>query len=798
MIHVKRKFYLGLLAFLLISNVGFTQKKVFSISGNVIDALTGKPLVGASIGIDFKKSGITSDSLGNYLIRIPQDEYVLKVSYVGYKPFRLYIKLNKNTVVDVALQDVTKQLEEVIVSSVSTRKTILTPSLGVSLLSIKGIKKIPAMMGEVDILRSLQTLPGVSSVGEGANGLNVRGGAVDQNLIFIDDTPIFNPTHLFGLFSIFASDGIRELELYKGGVPARFGGRTASVLDIKMLDPSLEKFKLEGGIGPISNRLLLDVPIIKDKLSILAVGRASFNDFWFKALAPDNMKNTRANFYDVATKIFYKPNKTNTISLMTYISHDFYRVDSLFSLENVVAKQSDFNYGHLNTSLKWNRYISPKASFEMVAAFSRYKTRTESPDSINRIDLKNSIQYQNLKASLDYAFNEKHKTNVGISAVRYDLSPGSLNRDIVSKISKVELEQEQALELALHADDEYKLNEKLTIQYGLRYTQFLNLGPIQVRKYLDGEPKSSSSLISSELKNGVAKTYGGFEPRLTMLYVFNPTTSLKFGYNRMQQFLHLISNNTTPLPTARWKIADENVSPQVSDFTSLGYFKTWNDNVWEASLETYFRDTRNVVDYVSGANLQLNETLETQLLKGRGRSYGAELMISKKKGEVTGWLSYTYARSFVQTTGAYPEQRINGGNWYPSNYDKPHTINVVFNATPDKHNSFSFIFAYNTGRPFSSPAGTYTLNGQQLPLYLSRNNDRIPDYHRLDFSWTITNPSMKEKRWEGSWIFTVYNIYGRSNPYSVYFTNGKEGTKVYQLSVFASPLVSLAYNFKFK
>ncbi len=300
------------------------------------------------------------------------------------------------------------------------------------------------------------------------------------------------------------------------------------------------------------------------------------------------------------------------------------------------------------------------------------------------------------------------------------------------------------------------------------------------------------------MKNGIAKTYGGFEPRITMLYVFNPTTSLKFGYNRMQQFLHLISNNTTPLPTARWKIADENVSPQVSDFTSLGYFKTWNDNVWEASLETYFRDTRNVVDYVSGANLQLNETLETQLLKGRGRSYGAEFMISKKKGEVTGWLSYTYARSFVQTTGAYPEQRINGGNWYPSNYDKPHTINVVFNATPDKHNSFSFIFAYNTGRPFSSPAGTYTLDGQQLPLYLSRNNDRIPDYHRLDFSWTITNPSMKEKRWEGSWIFTVYNIYGRSNPYSVFFTNGKEGTKVYQLSVFASPLVSLAYNFKFK
>ncbi|MDR6561101.1 MULTISPECIES: TonB-dependent receptor [unclassified Arcicella] len=799
MILAKPNKFIVLLIFILFScTLLAQQRKAYSLKGNVTDALTGKPLVGAIISIDFKKSGILTDSLGNYFLRIPEDEYVLKVSYLGYKPFRLYVKLNKNTVVDIQLQDVTKQLEEVIVSSIATRKNILTPSLGVSLLSMKGIKKIPAMMGEVDILRSLQTLPGVSSVGEGANGLNVRGGAVDQNLIFIDDTPIFNPTHLFGLFSIFASDGIRELELYKGGVPARFGGRTASVLDIKMLDPSLDKFKIEGGIGPISNRLLLDVPIVKNKLSILAVGRVSYNDFWFKAFAPDNIKNTRANFYDIATKVFYKPNKNNTISLMTYLSHDYYRVDSLFSLENVIAKESEFRYGHQNASLKWNHYISPKASFELIAAFSKYKTTTESPDSVNRIDLKNSIQYQNFKANLDYAFNEKHKANVGFSAVRYDLSPGSLNRDIVSKISKVELEKEQALELAIYADDEYKLNDKLTIQYGLRYTQFLNIGPIEVRKYLEGEPKSTVSLISTELKNGVAKSYGGFEPRLTMLYVFNPTTSLKFGYNRMQQFLHLISNNTTPLPTSRWKISDENVLPQISDFASIGYFKTWNDNVWEASLETYFRNINNVVDYVSGANLQLNQTLETQLLKGKGRSYGAELMITKKKGEVTGWISYTYARSFIQTTGQYPEQRINGGNWYPANYDKPHTVNIVFNATPDKHNSFSFIFAYNTGRPFSSPAGTYTLDGQQLPLYLSRNNDRIPDYHRLDFSWTITNPSMKEKRWEGSWIFTVYNIYGRSNPYSVFFTNGKDGTKVYQLSVFASPLVSLAYNFKFK
>jgi hypothetical protein len=789
---------LKIVVLLLLFASSISAQRTFSLRGNVKDAGTGKTLTGAAISLDAKKTGIITDSLGNYYLRIPQDDYVVKVSFVGYKPYRKFIKLDKNFMLDVVLEDVTKQLEEVIVSSISTRSNILTPSLGVSLLSIKGIKKIPAMMGEVDILRSLQTLPGVSSMGEGANGLNIRGGAVDQNLIFIDDTPIFNPTHLFGLFSVFASDAIRELELYKGGIPARFGGRTASVLDIKMIEPSLEKFKFEGGIGPISNRIMVEVPLIKNKLSILAAGRVSFNDFWFKAFAPDNLKNTRANFYDIANKIFYKPNAQNTIALSTYFSQDFYRVDSLFSLENVIAKQTDFRYGHANASLKWNHYFNPKTSLEILGAYSNYKTVTESPDSVNRIELKNNIQYKNFKVNLDRTLNERHQANFGFSAVRYDLSPGILNKDIISKISSIELAKEHSLELSLHADDEFKVNEKLTVQYGLRYTQFLNVGTSEIRKYQDGEPKSAVTLISSEKKEGIAKIYGGFEPRITAVYVFNAFTSMKFGYNRMQQFLNLITNNTTPLPTSRWKISDENILPQKSDFVSLGYFKTWNDNVWEASLETYYRDTRNTIDYISGANLQLNPTIETQLLQGRGRSYGAELMISKKKGELTGWVSYTFARSFQQTTGLYPEQRINGGDWYASNYDKPHSVNIVLNATPDKHNSFSFIFAYNTGRPFSSPTGTYTLDGQQLPLYTARNNDRIPDYHRLDFSWTITNPSMKEKRWEGSWIFTVYNVYGRSNQYSVFFTNGKSGTKVYQLSVFASPLVSLAYNFKFK
>lgn len=777
-----------------------TEFKLPLLSGKVIDTNTGEPIVGATIFLDFKKSGIITDTLGNYNIYLPKGEYVIKISHVGYKPFRTKVILKTDIRVDVGLEDVSKTLEEVIVSSQATRKSIQTPSLGVTLLSIKGIKKLPAMMGEVDIIRSLQTLPGVSSVGEGSNGINVRGGNIDQNLIYIDDAPIFNPTHLFGLFSVFASDAIRELELYKGSIPSRFGGRTASILDIKMTDPSLEKFKLSGGIGFVSNRAMAEIPIIKEKLSVVVAGRLSFNDFWFKLIGPDNMKNTRANFYDLATKVFFRPNKNNTFSLSTYLSKDFYQVDSLFSLENVVAKQTQFDYGHLNFSARWSHYFNTKMSLDVVGVLSNYKTRTYAPDSVNRIDLYNSIDYKNLKVNFDYNPNEKHKINFGVSGINYQISPGKLNENVSSRIATVLLPREQSLELGLYADDEYKVNDKLTIQAGLRYAQYLSFGPTTKRKYLDGEPRTTSSQIGEEIisSGAIEKSYGGLEPRLAIKYSLSENSTLKVGYNRMQQFLQLLSNNTTPLPTARWKTADEYIKPQISDFASLGVFKTYKDNVWELSAEAYYRNTQNVVDYISGANLQLSKAIETQLISGKAKAYGLELMLTKKRGELSGWVSYTYARSLQQIRGDYPElQQISDGNWYASNYDKPHSLNIMMNVQPTSHHSFSFTFAYNTGRPFSSPSGFFQLDNKRYPVYESRNNDRISDYHRLDFSWTITNPSLKEKRWEGSWTFTVYNLYGRKNAYSVFFKPAGTALKPYELSVFANPLISLTYNFKF-
>ena len=771
-----------------------------SIYGRVLDAQTGEPLRGADISVDFKKSGVSTDSSGRYRLYLPFGEYVLKVGHVGYNPYRTKFYLKADFELNVQLNDVTKQLEEVIVSSASTKRDIQTPSLGVTVLSLKGIKKLPTMMGEVDVIRSLQTLPGVSSVGEGANGLNIRGSNVDQNLIYIDDTPIFNPTHMFGLFSVFASDAIRDLELYKGGIPTRFGGRSASVLDIKMIEPNTDKFKMQGGIGLVSNRLLAEIPVIKEKLSVMVAGRLSINDFMFKWFAPDYLKNIRANFSDVATKVFYRPNTKNTISFSSYLSQDYYRVDSLFSIENVIAKRTSFDYGHTNFAIHWNHYFSEKLNLMLSAASTVYKTKTYAPDTVNTIDLNSFIKYKNLSASFDFQPNAKHKMNFGATITRYDIDPGSLNIGVVSRVATVKIQDEQSMEAAIFADDEFKMNETFTIQYGLRYSQYWRIGAGTFNEYMPNRMPSLNSIISKKTyaDGEVMSSYGGFEPRLTMKYSIGENTTMKFGYNRMQQFFQLLSNNTTPLPTSRWKTADQFIKPQQSDFLSLGLFKTYNENVYEASLETYYRDVRNTLDFISGANLQLNPNIETQLVTGISKAYGVELMVQKKKGEVSGWVSYTYARAFSQMIGDFPEvQSINGGDWFATNYDKPHTFNMMLNVQPTTHHSFSFTFAYNTGRPFSSPSGMYEIGAKKYPVFQERNNDRIRDYHRLDFSWTINNPSMKSQRWEGSWVFTVYNLYGRENPYSVFFKSSKTGLRAYELSVFASPFISLTYNFKF-
>ena len=786
------------LLFSLFVSVSFGQN--FRLAGKILDADSKQPLPGAAISIGNLKKAILTDINGDFSVRVPKGEYPLDVTYVSYRPYRQKITVNENLSLIIELQSLDNELEEVTISGASNAGT-KNLAIGLNTLSIKGIKKMPAIMGEIDILRSLQTLPGVSSMGEGANGVNVRGGNVDQNLIYIDDTPIFNPTHMFGLFSVFPADAIRGIELYKGGIPARYGGRTASVMNVNMAEPNLETFKINGGIGPISNRVTAEIPIIKDKLGFLTSARISYNDFWLKLFGNPSISGTKANFVDFANKIYYKPNSKTVISVSNYISNDNYGVDSLFSIENVIARKTNFRYGHRNFSAKASYFFSTKFSVNLIGVYSDFLANTFSKDSANPFELKSSVRYRSAKVNFDYSPNQKNKINFGVSGIRYKINPGELNKDIISSISPVLIPLETSYELAAYVSDEIEFSKRWGAELGLRYVSFINMGPGNVTEYLATEPKSISSIRSvvNIPGNKAESNYGGLEPRLAIKYSFGEDDALKIGYNRSQQFIQLVSNNTTPLPTARWKTSDRHIPAQVSDFITLGYFKNFRKSIYEFSAEIYGRKTANILDYVSGANLQLNPNLETQLLVGKSRAYGLELMMTKKKGETTGWLAYTYARAMQQVLGSFPEiQQLNDGKWFSTDYDKPHTVNAVINTQVAKRHTFSWNFAYSTGRPFNAPVGIYQVGIRKYPIYTERNNDRISDYHRLDFSWTIENPSMKDRRYQGSWNFTVYNLYGRKNAYSYFFKTAAYGLVLNKLSVFASPFLSLSYNFKIK
>jgi TonB dependent receptor/CarboxypepD_reg-like domain/TonB-dependent Receptor Plug Domain len=802
-----------LILFLLSCATIFAQKQVFdknksaTLSGYVLDSNSKQPLQKVVIRLDYKKTGTLTDSAGFYTIDLPYGEYSITFSSVGYRNYASKLIIDAPSVTfSHALQNISKELEEVIVSAKgSSQQNIDRPLMGVNSLSIKTLKKIPAFLGEVDVLKGLQMLPGVTSVGEASNGVNIRGGTTDQNLILLDDIPIFNPTHLFGLFSVFPPDAINSVDLYKGGIPARYSGRVASVLDVNMTLPNLEKFTMVGGVSLVSNRLTIDIPLITSKLGIILAARGSYNDFLFK-LGPAKLQNISANFGDLSAKLFYRVNQKNTITLSSYLSTDFFQTDLLGSIANINASSTQYDYKTVGSTFNWFHSFSSKLNLQTVATYSYFAPKTLLPEvaSDNKVSLSSDITYKNAKLNLNYNPNSKQKIEVGVSATNYVLSPGTLDPGNGKSVNPAIVPKENSLELGIFADDEITLSPKLSFLIGLRYAQFRALGAATVKKYRPNESKDIYSVIDSTVYGAgdVIQTYGGFEPRFSMKYSLTENASLKFGYNRMQQFIQVISNTTTPLPTSRWKTSDNYIKPQVSSMFSGGFFKNFRDNIFEVSLEGYYRATDNILDYKPGADFVLQPYLETQVLQGKNRSYGIEVMLSKKKGVISGWASYTYSRSENQVNEASNfRDQINGGNWYLANYDRPHSFNATINISPAPIHTFSFNFSLSSGRPFTSPTGYVKYQGQLFPFYDSRNNDRISDYHRLDFSWTIDNPQQylnANKRWKGSWVFTIYNLYGRSNAYSVYYRSENNIVKPYQLTIFNSIFPSLTYNFKFK
>ena len=778
------------------------QKKrvpLCEISGQVRDSTTLKPVSNANLLINFGKVGIITDTMGYFSYKLPAGKHNVIINRMGYRPFRTEFRVTGDTIFDVKLMQVANELEVVVITTQAVDQNITKPILGVAQLSIKTIKNLPAIMGEVDVMRSLQLLPGVTSVGEASNGVNVRGGTVDQNLILLDDAPILNPTHLFGLFSVFPPDAVSGIDLYKGTTPSRYGGRAAAVLDISMANPNLENFKLQGGVGLVSNRLTAEIPVVKNKVGLLLSGRASYNDFLFK-IGPPRTRNLRANFADVVAKVFYRINTKNTLTLSSYGNNDFFQTDLLGGINDIVSSSTQFQYKTLNLTAKWYHSFGPKLDMQMVGVYSNYRPKTILPerDNDNQVTISSGVLQRQFKANLNYLPTKNHKIETGLSVVHYRIDPGTLDPGANQNVISLALPTENAVEAALHAEDEITIGSKTTVSLGARYSYFMNLGPADVRFYRAGSPPDESTLETQRSfgNNQVVGTYGGFEPRVGLRYSINEQSSVKFGYNLMRQYLQVITNTTTPLPTSRWKTSDPNVRPQVSQLWTAGYFKNFYSNIYEFSVEGYFRKTQDIVEYRPGANFLLNQTVETQLLQGESQAYGLELMATKKKGEFTGWVSYTYARVLNRVDeGPAFSDRINGGRWYPANFDRPHSFNFSMTVSPNKWHTFSFTFTYATGRPFTAPAGVLRSLNRLIPYFDSRNNDRIRDYHRLDFSWQIHNPKDTDTRWKGSWVFTIYNLYGSRNQYSLFIQPVEAYFKTFELTILNAPIVSLAYNF---
>jgi CarboxypepD_reg-like domain/TonB-dependent Receptor Plug Domain len=793
---------LSLIIFVFLKTMTFSMAQsttLFVLKGYVTDE-SGNPIPNAGVDIDYNEYRFLCDEKGYFEVKLTPRFHPFTVRSIGFLTNNFAVKITADTTITVVLKDMVNQLEQVIVTGDRGTDNIRKP-IGIAQLNTRVLKKIPAALGETDLLRGLQMLPGVSTVGEASNGINVRGGATDQNLMLLDETPIFNPTHMFGLFSVFPPDGVSKAELYKGNVPSRFGGRASAVLDVSLENPALDSFRLETGIGLVSSRLLMDIPVVKGKLGFVVTGRGAFTDFLLPVVSK-KLDNIKANFYDGSLKAIYRANNKNTFFFSAYVSNDFFQTNLLGTIANINASSTQNAYKTMNFSLRHFHSFNNKLSISTSLVYVDYEPKLLLPEKNvdNTVTLESGIFYRQFRTNFDYQ-TKKHQVKVGITSAYYKLNPGELLPDKSISINPQKTNLEYGLESAVFLEDNFDILPFIVASAGVRYSYFMSLGPTEQRLYDPNLPISQASVIGvqSLKKNEIVKAYGGFEPRLGLRFDLNKSTSLKFAYNLMRQYIQTVTNTTTPLPTSRWKTSDANIRPQVSNAYSAGLFKNFRDNIYEVSLEGYYRSTDDIIDFKPGANLLLQQYPETELLIGQNRSYGVETMISKKKGDWTGWLSYTYSRTLNQIANPnFPAQEINNGNWFPANYDRPHTINAFASLGYNKYHTFSFTFTYSTGRPLSRPYGTFDFQGQKYPYYPERNNDRMPAYHRLDFSWNIQTTMIDTKKWKNFWTFSVYNLYGRANPYSIYFNNNTGNLKSFALNIFAAPIVSLSYNAKFR
>ncbi len=779
---------------LLISTVAYSQPK-HTLSGYMRDIGSGEELIGSTIYVDEIKSGTVTNVYGFYSISLPAGTYNITFNYLGFIAETKTIELNQDITLNLEMQQDNKVLQVVEITGEAANRNVSSLETGVQRMDAQKIKDIPQFMGEVDIIRSIQLLPGVSTVGEGATGFNVRGGNIDQNLILLDEATVYNSSHLFGFFSVFNADAVKDLTLYKGGIPARYGGRLSSVLDVRQREGNSKEFGGAAGIGLVSSRLMLEGPIQKDKASFMVAGRRSYGDI-FLPLFGDDLAGNRLYFYDLNAKVNYVINENNRLFLSGYSGADRFKFGDFFQSY----------WGNNTASLRWNHLFSKRMFSNFTAIFSDYTYELGVPTGAQAFNWRAGITNYNLKADFSYFPNVNNTVDFGVNALYYGFRPGRAEGvGEGSILNVIEVQKERALEMAAYISNKQSITDQLSVQYGVRYSHFLNMGPRDIFIYENDIPISDEAIIDTVqyVSGDVIADYGGFEPRLSVNYTFNPRASVKAGYNRTRQYIHLVSNTAAATPLDIWTPAGKYIKPATADQVSVGYFRNFKNNVYEASVEVYYKQYEDLLDYRNGAELLLNTTLETELLQGVGQSYGLEVQVQKVKGDFTGWVSYTLSRSEIKVDG------INLGEYYPSNYDKTHDISVVGAYELSDKWKFGGTFAYMTGRPITFPDSRYVFDGIVAPNYSSRNAARTPDYHRLDLSATLTPQKKKEKvlffinrpdSWQSSWTFSLYNVYARRNPYSIFFRQNEDNpqvTEAFQLSVFGSIIPGITYNLTF-
>ncbi len=770
-----------------------STSKLYTMKGLVREHETQEALIGATLWIDSLKAGTATNGYGFYSLTLPRGSHHVRISFVGFEPLEATVNLENDTTMAFELVPKRSQLQEIVVSPKDFESMASTMNTGYHKISRNIFGKIPYFLGEVDILQGTLLLPGIRNVGEDASGINVRGGSTDHNLILLDEAIVFNTSHFFGLVSVFNPESINDVEIYKGDIPAEYGGRLSSVISVRQREGNKERFRMAGGLGLLSGRLVAEGPIVRNKSSFLLSTRSSLFSVNYFGSDQQNVRRSTVNFQDVNMKLNYDLNERNKLYVSGYLGRDRNRIG-----ENFLRV-----WGNNAFTGRWNHVFGERLFSNQTFTVSEYSYRTEDPSETTNFIGTSFIFNYTIKTDFNFYVNPASTFKFGHSTIVHQLNPGDripLSED--ASVIEIKLDSEHALEPAFYGSWEKKWTEKIKTSAGLRWSRFYYLGPSNVYIYNNNLPRRRTSIIDTVAYEAgkLIDYYNGIEPRVLLSYSPTQSSMVKASYNRNYQYIHRISNSISPAPTDIWKLSDNYILPERADQWSLGYYRYFINRKYEVSFEAYYKQLDNVIAYKDQADLLLNETLETEVLQGVGRAYGAEVLLRKPEGQFRGWISYTISRAETKIDGKSPEERINNGDFFPSDYDKTHDVSLVGIYQRNDRLSFSATFNYSTGRPVTLPVSKYVYDGVIVPNFTRRNESRLSDYHRLDLSATLNNRERVNRRFHGSWSVSIYNVYARRNAYSYLFRQSETDpaqTEIIRYSILGTIIPSVSYNFKF-